>query len=67
MKRASIGATSFEGSEICRPVSRASASVTVSKQIAMYGRGQFNGQFYRLVIGDGTELKLCHVRPPYPL
>ncbi len=27
----------------------------------MYGRRQFDGQFHRLVIGDGTELELCHV------
>src|SRR5258707_989737 len=30
--------------------------------IAMYGRRQFDGQFHRLFIGDGTELELCHVR-----
>jgi hypothetical protein len=61
MNRASIGATSFKGSAIACPVSRASASA-LSKQIAMHGRRQFDGQFHRLFIGDGTELELCHVR-----
>jgi len=28
----------------------------------MYGRRQFDGEFHRLGIGDGTELELCHVR-----
>src|SRR5216684_732756 len=35
--------------------------IGISKQIAMHGRRQFDGQFHRLVIGDGTELELCHV------
>jgi hypothetical protein len=32
----------------------------------MYGRWQLHGQFHRLVVNDGTELELCHVRPPLP-
>jgi hypothetical protein len=58
MNRTSIGATSFSGSGIGCTVSRASTGV--SKQIAMCVRRQFDGQFHRLVIGDGTELELFH-------
>ena len=36
---------------------------SVSKQIAMYDRRQFDRQFHRLVIGNGTELELCHLHP----
>jgi hypothetical protein len=55
MNRASIGATSFAGSKIDCPVSRASSEITVD-----VGR-ELHDELYWLFIGDGAELQLRHV------
>jgi len=56
MNRASIGATSFAGSE----PGFAGKHVGVGREVAMDIGRQFHGELYRLVIGDGAELQLCH-------
>src|ERR1700731_3194245 len=35
---------------------------SVSKQIAMHGCRQFDGQLHRLLVNYSAELKLCHER-----